>query len=342
MADIEVMHSYRIGLIGLGTVGLSFAELLTRFGDECSQSCGRSLELRRVVVRDRDRALARWQAALPTVPPPKWTGEVDRVVGADDIDLVVELVGGVDLPREWIRRALKSGQDVVTANKAVLAAHGEELFEIADKFGRSLLFEGAAAGAIPILQVIREGLTAGPITSLQAILNGSTNWLIGALGQGRSMAEALDEARERGLVEADPTLDIAGTDAAHKLALIARLLTGRRVDFAAIRCEGIADLGPEDLAFGCRQGLELRLVAHMSTREPGRAELGVFPEWHAKDHPLASIHDENNAVILEGPTFGSLMFVGRGAGGKPTAGSVMADTVRAARGAGRISSTKQR
>ena len=325
------MVNCRVGLLGLGTVGGSFAELLTQFGPDCSNACGRTLVLHRIAVRDLERA----RSHLGSTVPAELTLDVTDIVGAADIELVVELVGGVEAPREWIRRALESGQDVVTANKAVLAAHGEELFELAHRYGRSLLFEGAVAGAIPILQVIREGLTAGPITALTAILNGSTNWLLGALETGRSFADALEEAGELGLVEADPTLDISGQDAAHKLALIARLLTGRRVDLNAIRCEGIATIGPEDLAFGRRHELVLKLVAEMRTVGDS-ASLGVFPQWLPASHPLANVCDENNAVLLEGPTFESLMFQGKGAGGRPTAGSVVADTVRAARGAGKI------
>ncbi len=341
-SDTEGMLEYRVGLLGLGTVGASYAELLTRFGADCSRSCGRTLELRRIAVRDLDRA----RAKLGNRGDAELTLDVNDIIGAEDIDLVVELVGGVDSPREWIRRAIESGQDVVTANKAVLAAHGEELFALAHKHGTTLLFEGAVAGAIPILQVIREGLTAGPITALTAILNGSSNWLLGALENGDSFEDALKEAGRLGLVEADPTLDISGQDAAHKLALIARLLTGRRVDLDSIRCDGIESIDSEDLAFGRRHGLTLKLAAIMRTphaqHHGGTVSLGVFPMWLSASHPLAGVREENNAVLLEGPTFDSLMFQGKGAGGHPTAGSVIADTVRAARGAGKISAATDR
>ncbi|MEM7262502.1 MAG: homoserine dehydrogenase, partial [Planctomycetota bacterium] len=325
------MTPYRIGLLGLGTVGRSYVDLLSQFGDECARAAGRPLEVRRVVVRDLERA----REFLGTNDTVQLCDDPATVIGAEDIDVVVELVGGEEPAREWISRALAAGQDVVTANKAVLAAHGETLFATAHQHQQSLLFEGAVAGAIPILQVIREGLTAGPITALTGILNGSTNWLLGQLDAGRSWDDALAEASRLGLVEADPTLDVSGKDAAHKLALMARLLTGRTVDLDAIRCQGIDALRPEDLAFGRRHGLALKLVATMRS-DGGAADLGVYPQWLRTDHPLASVRDENNAILLEGPTFGELVFQGRGAGGDPTAGSVIADTARAARGAGQI------
>ena len=330
-ADTPDMEPYRIGLLGLGTVGRSFVDLLERFGADCARAAGRPIELTRVVVRDVERA----RAHLGSEHPLAVGDDPAAVIGADDLDGVVELVGGEEPAHEWISTALGAGQDVITANKAVLAAHGESLFEIAHEHDRSFLFEGAVAGAIPILQVIRVGLTAGPITGLTAILNGSTNWLLGALERGSSPSAALEEMRRRGLVEADPTLDLSGADAAHKLALIARLITGQHVPLSTIRFEGVGGIDTEDLDFGRRNGLVLKLVATMQTADGG-ADLGVFPQWIEPSHPLASIRGEDNGVVLEGPTFGSLVFQGKGAGGDPTAGSVVADTVRAARGDGKI------
>lgn len=329
---------YRVGLLGLGTVGLQVAVLLDRFAVELGGRSGRPLQLVRAAVRDVDQHRAEVERRGLDF---EVTDSPRGVTEADDVDLVVELVGGIDDPKAWLDTALRRGKDIVTANKAVLARHGEALFDLAVEHHGQILFEGAVAGAIPILQIIRDGLTAGPITRLTGILNGSTNWLLDEMAHGTDRPSALARARELGLLEQDPTLDLSGEDARHKLALLARLLTGCRVDAEAIRCHGIVPLDERDLRFGQERSLSLKLVATMrradhDEAESGPVELGVYPEWLEASHPLASVPGEDNAILLEGPTFDRLLFQGKGAGGAPTAGSVVADIVRAARGSGHL------
>lgn len=335
---MNTLSPYRVGLLGLGNVGLQVAQQIVSFREDLEQRSGRAIQLVRVAVRDT--ALHKEELARRGVEC-EVTDRLESVLDAPDLDGVVEVVGGIDAPLEWLQRALTSGKDVVTANKAVLAEHGESIFDLASQHGRQILFEGAVAGAIPILQVIRNGLSAGPIEKLTGILNGSTNWLLDAMAQGSSRQKAIDRARELGLLEQDPTLDLSGEDARHKLALLTRLLTSSAVDAKQIPTYGITLVDERDLRFGQENELTLKLLATMD-REPSTSggspavRLGVFPTWIPRNHPLASVRGEDNAILLEGPTFDRMLFQGKGAGGTPTAGAVVADIVRAARGLGHL------
>ncbi len=322
------MKPYRLGLLGFGTVGRGVVELLSRTRDECRERAGRPLEVVRISVGDPSRP-----RELPVGCSAKVDGEPLLLCRDPEIDCVVELVGGVDQPREWIRAALEAGKDVVTANKAVLATSGEELFALAREHGRRLLFEASVAAAIPILQVLQQGLPAGPIDRLTGILNGTTNRILGRLEQGVPFLDALAEAQRDGFAEADPALDISGWDSAHKLALLARIILGRSVPLEGIRVEGIERIEPLDLAFGARHRWTLKSLATLERHENG-ISLGVAPTWIEAGSELAVVHDEYNAVRIEAETFGTLVLQGKGAGGLPTAGSVVADILRAARGEG--------
>lgn len=332
------MKPYRIALLGFGTVGSEVLALLAGARARCEQSAGRPLHVVRVGVRNLDRP-----RNLPHGEAPEFTDSVETLCEGPDVDLVVELVGGVDLPRQLIRRALESGKDVVTANKAVLAEHGDELFALATDQNRQLLFEASVAGAVPILQSLQSGLPASRVRTLTGILNGTCNHVLASLQRGRPFEEAVKRAQEAGFAEADPTLDLDGTDSAHKLALLARILTGRSVSFQKIPCTGIQGIAPTDLAYGLRHGWVLKLIARFEvigkdgeSASDDRAALAVYPAWVQSDSFLAGVSDEYNGVRLEGEPFGTLMFEGKGAGGPPTAGSVVADIVRAARGEGSL------
>ncbi|MFQ5653151.1 MAG: homoserine dehydrogenase [Planctomycetota bacterium] len=324
------MKSCRIAILGSGTVGSGVLELLAGTREECERRAGRSLEVVRLVVAEPARA-----RAIPDGLAPEVSGDTLEACRDPRIDLVVELVGGIDAPREWIRTALEAGKDVVTANKAVLAAHGEELFAVAHERGRRLLFEASVAGAIPILQVLREGLPAGPIDRLTGILNSTSNRIIGRVEEVMDLAEAVAEAQRQGFAERDPSLDLSGADAAHKLALLARVITAQAVPFDAIRTEGIERIEPIDLAFGARHGWVLKPLA-MLARAPAGVALGVYPAWVAGDSELAAVRDEYNAVLLEARPFGTMILQGKGAGRLPTAGSIIGDILRAARGEGSL------
>lgn len=324
------MDPYRIALLGYGTVGKEVLRLLSTSRKQCEQRAGRPLDVVAVAIRDDSRT-----RSTPPGCQPRFTTDAASLCEADDVDLIVELVGGVELPRTLIEKALRSGKDVVTANKAVLAEHGDALFEVARECGQQLLFEASVAGAIPILQALQIGLPASRIDTLTGILNGTCNHLLASMQRGVPFDVAVQHAQEQGFAEADPTLDVDGTDAAHKLALLTRILTGKSVPLAAVRCEGIVGITPDDLAFGDQHGWTLKLLAEYRATATG-ATLGVCPTWIPSDSVLAAVRDEYNAVLLEGEPFGSMAFQGKGAGGGPTAGSVVADVLRAGRGEGRV------
>jgi homoserine dehydrogenase len=323
------MKSFRLGLIGFGNVGRGVVELLARTREECRERAGRAVEVVRISVADPRRP-----RQLPIGAAPRIDTDPLGLCRDPGVDCVVELAGGVEKPREWLRAALAAGKDVVTANKAVLATSGEELFALAREHGRRLLFEGSVAAAIPILQVLEGGLPAGPIDRLTGILNGTTNRILGRLAIGVPFGDALAEAQRLGLAEADPALDISGRDAAHKLALLARTILGRPVPLDGMRIQGIERVEPIDLAFGARHRWTLKSLATLERLASGIA-LGVAPAFIDAACELAAVDDEYNAVRLESETFGALILSGKGAGGLPTAGSVVADILRAARGEGR-------
>ncbi|MHC4935264.1 MAG: homoserine dehydrogenase [Planctomycetota bacterium] len=327
------MDPYRLGLLGHGTVGRGVVDLLHRTSEECGRRTGRHLEVTAIAVGDPTRP-----RALPEGCAARITGDPLEICRDPAIDLVVELVGGIDAPREWIRAALEAGKDVVTANKAVLATHGEELFELARDHDCRLLFEASVAAAIPVIQVLQHGLPAGPVDRLLGILNGTSNRILGRLEGGMPFAEALAEAQRDGFAEADPTLDLSGWDAGHKLALLTRLVLGTSVPLDTLKVEGIERIEPIDLAFGARHHWCLKSIAELRRRPEG-ISLRVAPTWIADNSELAAVHDEYNAVLLEAETFGTLVLQGKGAGGLPTAGSVVADILRAARGEGRTPAT---
>ncbi|MGE4619590.1 MAG: homoserine dehydrogenase [Planctomycetota bacterium] len=321
------MGSYRIALLGLGNVGGAVARLLASTSDECAVRAGRSIEVSRIVVQDplipRD---------LPADLPGKKELSADPIAAIEDpqIDAIVELVGGTQLPRDWIRLALEKGKDVVTANKAVLAVHGEELFQLAAQHDRKLYYEASVAAAIPILQVLQQGIPAGPVDRLTGILNGTCNFILSRL-ENLSFEESVKEAQLAGLAESDPTLDINGMDSAHKLALLGRILLGCAIPIEQLRIEGIEGLTPYDIEFGWMHDLQLKLIGTLRRNGEGTA-IGVMPCFLPSSHPLSSVRNEDNAVLLEAEPFGSLVLQGKGAGGMPTAGSVVADILRAARG----------
>ncbi|MEC9476265.1 MAG: homoserine dehydrogenase [Planctomycetota bacterium] len=321
------MGTYRVALLGLGTVGGAVARLLASTRDECAVRAGRSIEVSRIIINDPDRS-----RQIPADLPGEKRIGTDPQAAIEDpqIDAIVELVGGTDLPCQWIGQALEQGKDVVTANKAVLAVHGEKLFQAAAQHGRNLYYEASVAAAIPILQVLQQGIPAGPVDRLTGILNGTCNFILSRL-EDLSFEESIAEAQQAGLAEADPTLDINGMDSAHKLALLARILLGCAVPIEQLRIEGIIGLTPYDIEFGWMHDLQLKLVGTLQRNGEGTS-IGVMPCFLPSSHPLSSVRNEDNAVLLEAEPFGSLMLQGKGAGGMPTAGSVVADILRAARG----------
>ncbi len=315
------MEPLGIALLGCGTVGGGVARLLLEQPQRLAARAGRPLALRRVVVRDPSRARA--------VPLPANLVSTDLRAALHDpaVQVVAEVVGGVDWARRAVLEALAAGKDVVTANKALLAEHGAEVFEAARRHGRAVAFEGAVAGGIPIIAALAECLAANQILSVQGILNGTSNFILTAMSeQGRSYDEALAEAQRRGYAEADPTLDVDGTDAAHKLVLLAQIAFGVAVPPRVVSRRGIAAIQQADIRFARELGYTIKPLAEAWLHERQLA-LHVSPVLLRHMAPLALVRDAYNAVYVVGDAVGDTLYYGRGAGQMPTASAVVADLI---------------
>jgi homoserine dehydrogenase len=322
---------YRIGMIGLGTVGTGVLELLRRREVDFRNRLGRPVEVARIAVRDRRR------------PRPYLVGfgEISDLLTEDpgdivrdpSIELLVEVAGGIEEPRRWILDAVDSGKDVVTANKAVLAIHGQEIFRHALERNRRIYYEASVAAAIPIIEMLQNGLIANQITYMAAILNGTTNFILTRMDEeGLDYREALALAQKRGFAEADPTLDVSGGDAAHKLALLAGIVTRSHVPFAKVFTEGIERISAVDFHFARLFHFSIKLLGILKQRQEGSWEMRVHPALIPLSDVLASVKNEFNAVSLRGDAIGPMAIFGKGAGSHPTASSILADIFRAARG----------
>jgi homoserine dehydrogenase len=315
-----------IGLVGCGTVGSGVARLLLEQPDRLAARAGRPLSLRRVVVRD----LSRCRAATP--PRDLLTTDLRAVLDDPFIEVAVELVGGVDWARRAVLDLLAAGKHVVTANKALLAQHGAEVFEAARKHERAVAFEAAVAGGIPIIAALAQSLSANQILSLQGILNGTCNFILTAMSeQDQSYSEALAEAQRRGYAEADPALDVDGTDAAHKLAILAQIAFGVRVPANAIEHRGIAGLHQIDIRYAGELGYTIRLLAEawLDTKAENGKQLAlhVSPVLLRHQAPLAQVRGAYNAIHVVGDAVGDTLYYGQGAGQMPTASAVVADII---------------
>jgi homoserine dehydrogenase len=317
----------RIGIAGLGTVGAGVIKLLAEHGRLLSLRGGRSLKVvavsarRKARKRDIDVSRVRWESdpmALATAP---------------DIDVVVELIGGSSgVARRLVQTALRSGKHVVTANKALLAMHGTELATLAEKRGRILSFEAAVAGGIPIIKALREGLVGNRVARLYGILNGTCNYILSTMREtGRDFDVVLAEAQAAGYAEADPSFDVDGIDAAHKLAVLTGAAFGAKVNFAGIHVEGIRRVTSMDIGFAEQLGYRIKLLG-LARETPYGIEQRVHPCMVPLEAPIAHIEGVFNAVAIEGDFVGKTMFQGRGAGQGPTASAVVADLVDVARG----------
>ena len=311
------MSRIGIGLVGLGTAGSAFVRLLASNGAALTRRFGVRVELVRIGVADPGKPRA--VAAAPLV-------EGYREVLADPaVDVVVELMGGVEQPRELVTAAIRAGKHVITANKALIAEHGDQLLALAHRHGVQLRFEASVCGGIPVIKVIRESLSANRIRSLTGIVNGTTNYILTRMTQaGASFAAALAEAQERGFAEADPTLDVDGTDAVQKMAILSSLAFGGWCRYRDALWEGIESVTAKDVAFARLSGFVFKLVASGRVIE-GLTSVAVFPALVAEAHPLAGVGNEFNAVLIDSDFQGPSVLIGRGAGGEPTASSVAAD-----------------
>ena len=318
-------HVVRIGVIGHGTVGAAFVKLVKQQADTIAARSGVRLEIARVAVRNTASHAGSLVADV-------LTQDADFVVSDPTVDLVVELMGGIDEARALILKALASGKPVVTANKALIATHGAELFAAADKSGIDLLFEAAVCGGIPLIRPLRESLRGEPIRRVLGIVNGTTNYILTKMSEdGASYADALAGAQQLGYAEADPTADVEGLDAAAKISIIASIAFGANVVAGDVYSEGITKITAADIAIAHRLGYAVKLLAIAELENSsGSVSVRVHPAMVPHHHPLASVRDAFNAVVVDGEASGSLMFYGRGAGGDPTASSVLGDVIDAA------------
>ena len=320
------VRTIRIGLLGCGNVGAALVPLLTRQADAIEARTGLRLDVTRVAVRDvsRDRGV--------TLPDGVLTSDAHAVATDPNVDLVVEVIGGIDPARELITAALEAGKPVVTGNKELLANLGAELFAAADRCGVDLLFEAAVAGGIPLIRPLRESLRGEPLTRVMGILNGTTNYILTKMTEdGAEYAAALAEAQALGYAERDPTADVEGFDAGAKAAIIASIAFGAEVVAGDVYHEGISGITATDIAVARRLGYVVKLLG-IAERDPASGEIAVrvHPAMVPLQHPLASVRESYNAVFVEGESVGSLMFYGRGAGGKPTASAILGDVIDAA------------
>jgi homoserine dehydrogenase len=313
----------RIGVLGCGNVGAPLIELIASQRDAIAARMGVELHVTKVAVRNlsKPRSVQLADGVL--------TRDAHAVALDPDIDVIVEVMGGIEPARELIMSALKSGKPVITGNKELLANVGTELFAAADAAGRDLLFEAAVAGGIPLVRPLRESLAGEPIRRVMGIVNGTTNYILTKMSEhGASYADALAEAQMLGYAERDPTADVEGFDAGAKAAIIATIAFGARVVAGDVYHEGISAVTQADIALARRLGFEVKLLA-IAEQIDGEIAVRVHPAMVPRDHPLASVRDSYNAVFIEGDAVGSLMFYGRGAGGSPTASAVLGDVIDA-------------
>ncbi len=319
----------RVGMIGIGTVGSGTFRVLARNQAEIAGRAGRGIKLVMVCARSLARAMrvVGRDAAL--------TNDPMLVATHPDVDVVVEVAGGTSPAREWVLAAIRAGKHVVTANKALLATHGNEIFAAARQHGVTVAYEGAVAGSIPIIKALREGLTASRIKWVAGIINGTTNFILSKMREeGLGFAEALAQAQALGYAEADPTFDIEGIDAAHKITLLAANAFGMPVRFADAQVEGITRLQGLDVACAEQLGYRIKLLGVARRRKEGDAngvELRVQPALVPATHLLAQVNGSMNAVMVKGDAAGVTMFYGAGAGSEQTASAVIADLVDVAR-----------
>jgi len=320
------MEQVGIALLGLGTVGSGVANLLLQRGDWIARRVGVKLRLKHIVVRDvrRRRDIA--------VPSELLTDELGKVIDDPEVSIAVELWGGVEPTRQAVLQLLEAGKDVVTANKSLLAEHGPEIFDCAHRLGRSVAFEAAVGGGVPIVAAVGQSLAANQITSIAGILNGTSNFILTAMAEeGEPYAEALARAQKLGYAEPDPTLDVDGTDAAQKLAILAQLGFGCRIATSDIMRRGIDTLDVADVRYARELGYVVKLLA-TARLDNGQIELRVAPTLVRKRTPLAEVRGPYNAIRVVGDAVGDTLFYGRGAGAMPTASAVVADIIDTALG----------
>lgn len=320
-----MMRTVKVGLIGFGTVGAGVVRILEKNSALITRRLGARIELKRVA--DLDVATDRGVEVKPGV----LTTRAEEVLEDPEIEIVMELIGGIEPAKSFILRAIRNGKHVVTANKALLALHGEEIFGEAGGRGVDVNFEGSVGGGIPLIRSVKEGLVANRIDSIVGILNGTSNYILTRMtNEGKDFKEALREAQRNGYAEADPTYDVEGIDAAHKLSILIRLAFGTPIAFEDISIGGISEISPLDIAFSREFGYRIKLLA-IAKIDGERLEARVFPTMIPEHHLLATVEGVFNAIYIKGDAVGPTLFYGQGAGQMPTGSAVVSDLVELAR-----------
>ncbi|MFC0352043.1 homoserine dehydrogenase [Undibacterium danionis] len=315
------MKPIKVGLLGLGTVGSGTFNVLKRNQEEIMRRAGRAIEITMVAVRNVDRAkdIVKGEVEIVT--------DGNLVVNHPDIDIVIELIGGNDIAKDLVLKAIANGKHVVTANKALIAKHGNEVFKAAQDKGVMVAFEAAVAGGIPIIKALREGLTANRIQWIAGIINGTTNFILSEMrDKGLDFATVLKQAQALGYAEADPTFDIEGIDAAHKLTIMASIAFGIPTQFDKAYIEGITKLEATDIEYAEQLGYRIKLLG-ITKRSDAGIELRVHPTLIPEKRLIANVEGAMNAVLVQGDAVGATLYYGKGAGSEPTASSVIADVV---------------
>ena len=319
------MNEIGVGVIGMGTVGAGVVQILLENADEIARRLGFGLRLVKVADKDldTDRGIQVDRSLMTT--------DAAEVIGHPEVQVIVELIGGYEPAKTFLLEAIRAGKSVVTANKALLAVHGDEIFGEARARGVDVGFEASVGGGIPILRAVREGLASDRIERVYGILNGTTNYILTEMKEkGESFDRVLREAQRLGYAEADPTFDVDGVDAAHKITILASMAFGCRVPFDQAYTEGIRDLTPQDIEYAAEFGYDVKLLG-IAKRDGGRVEVRVHPTMIPSNHLLASVRGVYNAVFVEAEFLGPTLYYGQGAGRRATASAVVADVVEIAR-----------
>ncbi len=315
-----------LGLAGLGTVGSGLVKIIQENNAWIERRLGKTLNVKTIMVRDLDKP----RNVAPS-PGTAFTTSMDDLVNDPEIDIIVELAGGIEFPRKLITQALNHGKSVVTANKALLAEHGPELFELAASKNLGLYYEASVAGGIPIIQTLKESLAGNRIKALTGILNGTANFIMSEMSEkDEDFTTVLAKAQAKGYAEADPTLDVEGIDAAHKLVILIRLAYGLDFPLSKLVVEGISKVDRFDIALAKEFGYRLKLLAQVREKS-GLLHAGVYPALLRQDHILAKVDGPFNSILLEGNAVGPVMLYGQGAGDLPTGSAVLADILALSR-----------
>jgi len=317
--------SIKIGILGLGTVGSGVVEVLNKNGPDIQKKVGRKIEIKGVLVRDTAKK------RKTEVPQHLLTANPDDILEDPEIDIVVEVMGTIDLARQYLLKAFENKKSVVTANKDLIALHGKELFEAAEKADRDLFFEASVAGGIPIIRPLKECLCGNRISRIMGIINGTTNYILTKMSRDKmEFNDALAEAQRLGYAESDPASDIEGFDAARKIAILASIAFNSRVTYKDVYVEGITKINSYDIRYAEELGYAVKLLG-IAKEADGELDVRVHPVFIPTSHALAAVSDEFNAIFVEGDAVGEAMFYGKGAGKLPTASAVVGDIISAAR-----------